>query len=250
MLKEERLSAHRGIIIGADKNQEDLLPWWWRCYSKYNHYPVVFADFGLSPKMVRWCKERGEVAPVKLDSHAIYGPSRLSSKFVKRWAKEHGADYFQRRMEWFKKPFACQKSPFDLSLWLDVDCEVCQSLEPIFSSHDPSYDLAVVQAIGLRFSNRWRIYNSGVILFKKKAPFLFQWADLCLRHNKKYAGDDNVLSHLIRSGKVIPQELPSRFNWMMNLGFHPDILIAHWICPWGKAYIRKHGGIHGLLELT
>lgn len=236
----------QGIIVGSDKNLEDLLPWWWSCYSRYNTYPVAFADFGLSPKMRRWCQKRGEVLSIDHD----FKEMKTSPHLAQRWMREHGQDYLVRRQGWLKKPFACQKSPFDLSLWLDLDCEVCQDLQPVFDSHDPSCDLGVVQETRLRFSQRWKTYNSGVILFKKNTPFLYEWGDLCLRRGHHFAGDDNILSHLIRKGRAKPQELPASYNWMMRLGLNPYVHILHWTTSWGKDYVRKFGGLHGMVKTS
>ena len=101
----------QGIIVGCDKAQEWLLPWWWQHYSKLNSYPVAFADFGMTEKAIAWVSERGRY--IKLPAAApLKEVSPERPEFRERTQEKRGA--------WFKKPLACLYSPFPESLWIDL----------------------------------------------------------------------------------------------------------------------------------
>jgi len=185
--------------------------------------------------MRKWCAERGRLitlAPRDFDVRR--NPP----------AESYGVEH--HRKAWFKKPFACLQTPFDLTLWLDVDCEVCEPLGRLFEKWEPGIQLAVA-----RENNNNTDYNSGVLLFPKGAPFLQEWARLCLDSNERFIGDQNALSELIQEKKIPFRELEQIYNWQMNEvfpGFHVAIVIAHWCGTEKKEHIRRFGGLHELIK--
>jgi len=232
----------KGILIGSDSKTEWLLPWWWKFYSKYNDFPVAIADFGLSPKMLKWCQKRFEVIFLKCPQEFVQRRSSLSKELALQWQQDYKGDVWQAREAWFKKPLACLQTPFDLTVWLDVDCEVCGPLKPLFEILPEGFELALIK-------EESQAYNSGVLLFAGKAPFLKKWAKLCLQENGKYMGDQNVLTELILAGKVRHTELDHKYNWQMRKGYNDAIVVAHW-CAWGKECIQNCGGLHALKKKT
>jgi hypothetical protein len=229
----------KGILIGSDSKTEWLLPWWWKYYSKYNAFPVAIADFGLSPKMLQWCQKRFQIISLKCPQGFVHQRKTLSKNLAKQWQETYKGDVWEARAAWFKKPFACLQTPFDLTLWLDVDCEVCGPLKPLFDSFEKKTELAIVRES--------QDYNSGVLLFWKTASFLKKWSELCIQDNDKYMGDQNALTELILSGKVRIKELDPKYNWRMVQGYTDSVVVAHW-CAWGKEYLQRFGGLHQLLE--
>jgi hypothetical protein len=228
----------KGILIGSDSKTQWLLPWWWKYYSKYNEFPVAIVDFGLSPKMLKWCQKRFQIISLQCPQDFVQQKSALSKNLAKQWQETYKGDVWQAREAWFKKPLACLVTPFDLTLWLDIDCEVCGPVKPLFDGFEIETELAIVRET--------QDYNSGVLLFRKKAPFLKKWAQLCLTDNDKYMGDQNALTELILAGKIKIKELDPKYNWRMIQGYNDAVVIAHW-CAWGKEYIQKFGGLHDLL---
>jgi hypothetical protein len=229
----------KGILIGSDHKTEWLLPWWWKYYSKYNDFPVAIADFGLSPKMLKWCQKRFQVLSLKCPKDFVQQKGVLSKHLAKQWQDIYKGDVWEAREAWFKKPLACLQTPFDITVWLDVDCEVCGPLKPLFDSFEKKTELAIVRES--------QDYNSGVLLFRKNASFLKKWAELCINDNGKYMGDQNALTELILAGKIQIKELDPKYNWRMIQGYNDSVVVAHW-CAWGKEYIQKFGGLHTLLE--
>jgi len=229
----------KGILIGSDSNTQWLLPWWWKYYSKYNDFPVAIADFGMTPKMVKWCQKKAQVFSLK-NSDFVPTKKGLSKNLADQWQANYKGDVWQARQAWFKKPFACLETPFDLTLWLDIDCEVCGPIKMVFDRFEKGIELALVREDA-------GDYNSGVLLFRKNASFLKKWAQLCLNHNDKYMGDQNALTDLILQKTIRIKELDSKYNWQMVKGYHDSIVIAHW-CAWGKEHIQKFGGLHDILR--
>lgn len=231
----------QGIIVGSDANTEWLLPWWWKHYSHHNSYPVTFVNFGLSQKMASWCQNRGSVINLKFDETRIAKKSEIKPELVKKWEEQYGQEFWKSRPSWFKKPFAMRQSPYDLSIWLDLDCEVCKNLEPLYQALDLDSEVGMVD------TQLNGYYNSGVIVFRKNSALIEKWSELCLFENALYCGDDQVLN-LAPFEKKGFQELPLHFNWMALHGINFRALIFHWHTPKGKAFIKEHGGFQAITK--
>ena len=119
-----------GIVVIASHAQEWMLPWWWMHYHFHNSLPVAFIDLGLSEAARRWCARRGEVIPLKEG----------------------------------QKPNAMLLSPFENSLLIDLDAQVCAPLDPLFElPRHPS---------GIFLSEN----RTAAILFEQGAPLIQEWA--------------------------------------------------------------------------
>jgi hypothetical protein len=234
-----------GILIGADKSAEELLPWWWKHYSRHCSLPVAVVDFGMSKKALAWCKKHMQLITLKTSS-SVTPKNLIAPEDLKRWKKEYHGPLWKAREAWFKKPKACLLSPFDITLWLDLDCEVCGPLDSLFNELQPDIDLAI--ALQDFRPGTPTVYNSGVLLFRKKSPFLKEWDQLSQTHNGSMMGDQNVLTSILLKGKIRFKQLSPYYNWLMYRGAEPGIVIAHWAAGWGKEYIRKHGGLFDLLQ--
>ncbi len=240
-----------GVLCGAEKSQEWLIPWWWSRYREHNAFPVTFIDFGMTDEMRSWCGERGTVCSVELDVSSISPRENIDSTLAKEWEKLYGWRVWSARRTWFKKPFALLKSPYKVGIWIDIDCEVLGSLKPLFHDFDSSSELALVREYScehLTLEDPNVRYNSGVIVFQKGAPIIEKWAEGAITQNQVFGGDDLLLSHLIRQCKSTVIELPEIYNWRMARGLNLNAVILHWIGKGGKAYIRKHGGLKPSLD--
>lgn len=217
----------QGIIVGADRRQEWLLPWWWKHYSAHQGDPVLFVDFGMSKEAIDWCRERGRCVPLK-------GFERFSEREVpeeKRqvWEREISS-LFSVRTVFFKKPFALLQSPWPLSVWLDLDCQVRGSLDPLFHCLHFGGDIAV--------RKRGEGYNAGVIAFRAGAPILHSWVDEVVERNDLYPMDENALSKLL-VGCESAMELPDVYNWNPLHGPNPHAVILHYQGGFLKEEIKK-----------
>ena len=209
-----------GIVVGCDERQEWLLPWWWKHYAAHNNYPVLFVDFGMSPKAADWCRERGLYAPLK--NFDRFQAKKISDKKKELWESKISS-LFTFREAFFKKPFALLQSPFPLSIWLDLDCQIKGSLESLF------YPLHLGVEIGVRKNrapeeNR---YNAGVIAFRQDAKWLPDWTREVIENNDIHLIDEDALFYSLSTTSPILMELPETYNWNPLYGDNPEAIIVH-----------------------
>lgn len=239
-------SQLRGIICGAERSQEWLLPWWWKGYRKYNAAPVTFFDFGMTEKMQRWCRKRGEVISLCSDWFEVASPPQIPQEVAIKWETLYGKTIWNSRKVWFKKPFALLKSPYQLGIWVDLDCEILGSLEPLLSLNMDSSQLGMVRDYATdhlpRLDSGVR-YNSGIIVFHQGASIINEWAEKAVNFNHLFWGDDPLLSALIYQHRSEIMELPEHYNWRLVRGLNFSAVVVHWVGSGGKEYIRRYGGI-------
>ncbi|HLB53139.1 MAG TPA: hypothetical protein VJK48_05475, partial [Chlamydiales bacterium] len=183
----------KGILVGSNARQEWLLPWWWERYCRHNRYPVTFADFGLSQEKKKWCQERGSLLSICKSPFFVKDRNDVEGRFVEEWESKYPDTFWESRDAWFKKPQACLQTPYEQTIWLDIDCEVVQPLDDLFSF---GIGLAV-DSIASAQSVDFLIYNSGVISFQKNHPLIVEWATLSFEKNGCFRGDQDLLSHII-----------------------------------------------------
>jgi len=248
---QKRSSEKFGVLCGAEKSQEWLLPWWWSRYREHNAFPVTFIDFGMTEEMRTWCSERGNLCAIDFDDSCICPRDQIDPILAKQWENFYGWTVWSARHTWFKKPSAFLKSPYKISVWIDIDCEVLGPLKPLFSHLKGNSELALVREYATehlpRDDSRVR-YNSGILVFRHGAPVIEKWAQGAMTQNHLFGGDDLLLSHLIHQHRIDVAELPEIYNWRMARGLNLNAVILHWIGKGGKAYIRKHGGLKPSLD--
>lgn len=238
-----------GIIVGCDAVIEWILPWWWQHYSLHNSYPVAFINFGMTEKALSWCRERGTVMDLENWNESFFTPKeQVCPKLQEKWETFHGKGVWSYRPTFFKKPFAFLQSPFSKTLWIDLDCEIKESLSPLF--HTLSFGLEIAIAREPLHTQQTQktldlllpgevVYNSGVVAFIKKAPILEKWLDLCIHSNAQFLGDQDALSRAIFLYSPPLLELPAFYNWSRTLENHPDIVIHHFHGGLGKKAILE-----------
>lgn len=236
-----------GVLVASDITQEWLLPWWWHHYQKHNDSPVAFIDLGLSFEKKKWCQSRGTLLPLRLFPDFVKEKPEIDPTVVAHWENLFGDHFWASRASWFQKPFACLISPFEKTLWIDLDCEIHASIKPLFS-----YTKVAIAKDQTQTAKKapFPIYNSGVISFPKKAKLISDWAASSKEMNHLFAGDQDVLSHLITQDPDAIAEIPPLYNWSRTLGDHPKSVITHWHGPPGKFVIRtKWAALSQQLEI-
>src|SRR5690606_36497683 len=118
----------------------------------------------------------------------------IAPELIQDWEEESGTHFWPNRSAWFKKPFACLQSPYSISIWSDLDCEVRGSLSPLFDLVKNSPGIAMVPSSPT-------LYNGGVIVFQHKLPLLLEWTHAAVEKNHLFRDDQQLLSHLIREQK-------------------------------------------------
>ncbi len=241
----------KGIICGADASQEWLLPWWWSRLRDHNDHPVAFCDFGMTKQALEWCRERGEVISIEFDPLRVALKEDVSSELQQEWEHCYTNTVWDFRHVWFKKPFALLRSPFQRIIWLDLDCEVLQSIDPLFDLCSAESQIGIMREFNLTHLPRFHpgaLYNSGVIVCEHGSPLIEKWALGSLTMTHKFWGDEVLLSHFINTLRIPVEEIPGVFNWRVSQGININAIICHWVGGGGKTFIRQFGGFKPTLE--
>jgi len=230
-----------GIITGCDQNQEWMLPTWLKNFQKTNTMPITFVDFGLSKSARLWCEEQGNVIAFKLSSSYLKTKESIPPITTKFWERICAGNLWESRPSWFSKPFALLQTPYETSLWVDLDTEIKKDLTPLFSLIDT--DFAIVPTnkrykkfshiIGLHLADE-KTYNTGVILYKHGSEVLTKWAKNVLHRNGEFLGDENVLNRLLHEEKLSITELSPLYNWPHFEGENSNAAIIHFLGRAGK----------------
>jgi hypothetical protein len=230
----------RGIVLGCDFRQEWLLSWWWKNYSAHNEYPVVVFDFGMSGEGIAWCQEK-EIYQSFSKSISASPKESLPTEKQKEWEARYGAGIWRVRGAWLKKPFALLESPFDQSLWIDLDAQVKGDVTPIFEALG-SFDIAVTkdreQSFDFLLPGEVN-YNSGVIAFRKEASIIPHFIKVSQKFEQTLPGDQEFLSRTIYLYEPSLIELPPIYNWYHAWGPNTSALIHHFCGGPAKVEILK-----------
>lgn len=232
----------RGVVVGSDARLEWLLPWWWERYHHFCDLPVVFVDFGMTKTARSFCEERGYVISLPEMDPSVFSCDDPS------WGQCYGASYDAVRQGWFKKPLALIASPFEISLWLDLDCEVLDNLMPLFSYAKEGPFIALVKEVHAPDKPPYTVYNGGVILYRKNTPIIERFAHDTFKRAKEFWGDDRLLSSLIDEMNCPVIEMDPICNWRYGQGIPAKAFILHWSGDWGKRYIKEFGGVFPFLK--
>lgn len=241
----------KGILCGSDRTQEWLLPWWWSRLRDHNDQPVAFCDFGMSEEAKRWCCERGELIPIPLSPVQVASKEKFSSDFIDEWEKNYTAEVWNLRKVWFKKPLAFLRTPFQRTLWLDIDCEVLGKIEPLFEFWNAQSQIGIMRdfiSLHLPVHHPDSIYNGGVIVFEHGVPLIEKWASCSIQMTDQFGSDDILLSYLINAMRIPVVQIPHIYNWRISQGINLDAVIWHWMRDGGKTFIQKFGGVKPTLD--
>ncbi|MEI6241809.1 MAG: hypothetical protein WCP39_00190 [Chlamydiota bacterium] len=247
-------TEERGVIVGSDKNQEWMLPWWYYHYHQHNTLPITFIDFGMSKKALSWCKERGEIVTFR-EEIPITPKEQIPKNLQKEWTNPVYPNIWKSRNAWFKKPLACLYSPYKKTIWIDLDCQVLRPLNHLFAFVEKEHSVSVTKHITCDLLNvkRWA-YNSGVVVFYHGSPIIQEWAKKAIAENHLWFADDFLLTDLINQKKEKFIELPPFFNWMYfdQKNSNPDlpIHIIHYYSAAGKKIIQKQIEFHTYILQT
>lgn len=253
-MNSAKASSKRGVLAGCDERHEWLLSWWWLHFRTHNRHPVTFIDFGMTPRALAWCAERGEI--MKIEKGSVCSKENLDGKTVQCWEEVYGSKaIWHARDCWFMKPNALAASPYLQSIWLDLDCEILRPLDDLFEAcehpsgmaltREPEHTRQMEIAKGGALPDE-QIYNTGVIAFKKESPLVIEWAKQSYLQSEKFWSDQHLLSRIIHTDKIEVGDLPLEYNWRMTWGLNINASIIHWVGDQGKQMIRRFGGFHEL----
>ncbi len=233
-----------GVVVGCDRNQEWLLPWWWEHYQRENAFPVLFVDFGMSEKAASFCDARGERARLPPPPFSM---QPVAKDAADQWSARYGNGIWAKRPLWFLKPYAFLLSPFSRSLWLDLDCQVLGRLDPLFQCLMFGAEIALVpepESVQREHAKAGFLlpeevnYNSGVVPFIPNSPILEKWVEEVEERNCDHISDQQALSRAIYKLKPPLFILPSECNWPADEP-NGNALIRHFLGGALKAQIAQ-----------
>jgi hypothetical protein len=243
------LKNDKGVLVACDQELEWILPWWWNHYRAHNSHEIAFVDFGLSKEAQDWCRQRGELVPLNISFEIAVPREAIPTERVALWEKIYNPSrLWESRRRWFKTPLAMLQSPFQSTIWIDLDCEIKGSITPLFDYCPSKENLALVPeiqpsidkqvALGILKSGD-KFYNTGVIVYPYDSLMIKKWAEGCLTQTAEFPGNQNLLASLIKKEKFTVTELPSIYNWRMSMGPNSEAIIIHWVSKGGKFHIWK-----------
>lgn len=223
-----------GVITGCNEKQEWLLKSWWDHYCKSNSFPVTFIDYGMSKSARLWCEKRAPVIDIAPASVAT--KEEVSSEKIKIWnemATQH--DFWPSRPYWFAKPQAILNTPYEQTVWIDLDTFIIRSIEPLFDACDEtSLALAAEVEHGIIsgkkcgfYQSHDAVYNTGIMSYKKDHPFLKKWAEGACTRSAEFMGDQDLFIRMAHEENVAIKELPEIYNWRLTSGWRDDVAIIH-----------------------
>jgi hypothetical protein len=251
MIWQRKPKQEKGVLIACDEKQEWLLPWWWENYSQENALPVTLVDLGMSKEARLWCEQHYCVIDFAFDQNFVAPKEKLSEKVASSW-NIYGKEFWQARNCWFIKPLIMLQTDFFSTLWLDLDCEVLDSVDPLFNMVKEPFAIAREPEIHQGNPDLLLgevLYNSGVVFYSHGSSLIEKWAELSLEKNAQFFSDQHLLSRHVFEKKIPLFEIPEMYNARLVSGVPFHAKIIHWVGSWGKEYIKKHGGLRKDLEI-
>lgn len=213
----------RGVIVGCCAKMEYLLPYFYINFRLNSNLPLVFFDFGMTSMGKNFCQKRGTVVTI---DESLYPPKSDSQQEL-------------IKTMWFKKPLAFKQTPFDETLWLDLDCKIYKPFDDVFETLGDKW-IAILAENPLELSP-YHGFNSGVCVFKKNAPFIDMWIKLSLEEGDKFPGDQDALSSILKNHLDQVSPLPQKFNYLyLKEGFDKkdNVVILHHFAFF-KTFLQK-----------
>ena len=242
------MTAFRGVITGCDINQEWLLKWWWSHYQSCNTLPVTFFDFGMSRSARKWCQARGKVLSIELPSNIVGSKNSFSKKVQQNWETLYASTIWKARKGWLSKPLGLVQSPYEFTIWTDLDCQILKPLDELFDLPLSISGVAATPEVARTVNHAKqcgallpgeKAYNTGVLFFCRQSALIAKWAENTYHRSYEFMGDGDVFNRTIFEKQLHPTKLPQKFNRYFRDGVTKDTVISHFVCSGGKHVILK-----------
>ncbi len=225
-----------GVLIGADMKRISLLGFWVDRFRQHNpDTPIAFADFGVN---VFW-KARLEA----LEIEVLEVP----------WLRDRKITY--------SKPIAMQCSPFDATLWMDLDIETRKPINHLFEDAANGFYATLTPFHGraAKITAPRVPIAAGFVGHPKGCTVISRWVDYTHALNTEgrlntdnYSGDLMVLNELFAKhiGWDDLHEWPREYHWVRQWGPPPDslqneVLMYHWSGDRGHETINNSRRLTG-----
>ena len=224
-----------GIVIATDSTQEWFLKWWWENYSKHNSYPVTFFDIGMSQSARNWCENKGSIRSFSFPEGWIANKETIESHLIQEWEEKYQGNVWEGRKQWFCKPYVLLQSPYDRTIWIDLDCEVRGSLTPLFDYCNDKDGFSILK---LKLDDS-SFYSAGVVVSKHGSPVVTKWAENIYKDNAQHFGEENVLIETLEQEKFQITPYSLIYNWPTFIPQDAKTVIRHHMGGYGKTHILR-----------
>jgi hypothetical protein len=230
-----------GVIVGSLKNMEYLLPWWWMHFKLHNPtIPVTVINFGdMSETALNWCRQRARsVIDLNIPPDFVATKEQVDPQKAALWQATHHVDVWIPRQVWYQKTLALLKSPYERTVWIDLDIQTRGSISKMYDFANSEAGLSLcpdpdfLQQGGLQrgiIVPGEVMYNAGVIVYKRNSKIVEKWAQNTVKETHLFRGDQELISRLLFNLK--PQMIPLDriYNWGVYLGVNPQAILLHWM---------------------
>ncbi|WP_420421722.1 hypothetical protein [Simkania sp.] len=219
----------QGIITGTNARYEWMLKLWWHYYSQTNTYPVTFMDFGMSKSARLWCESKGDVITISPPKGVPTVEEKIDPSKKREWEVAYKNPWESRKC-WFYKPFAFLKTPYEQTLWLDIDTFV---IKPLSSLFELDLNRIALTQDCYRSYNPTKLlpeevsYATSIVGYTKNHPLIEKWAQKAQEWSHLFLGDQEILSRLICEDKAPITPLSPIFNAKPRANLSPDTFIVH-----------------------
>jgi hypothetical protein len=220
-----------GILSICDREYEWMIPWWFYSIRRFSSLPLHIIDIGLSIEMQNWCNRYSiGMTPFSIQKFPIQKED-LNKNLKTAWENDYLGDLWKNRQVWFAKPEALLFSPFQKTLFLDLDCEIVAPIDGLLEKQTP---FAICE--NPYYDQEDYRFNSGVILYEKR-DIIHQWALKSYEESEKRMGDENVLSAVLSKTTFPFTCIEEKFNCRPTSKNRENACIIHHVGIEGKRNI-------------
>lgn len=219
------IALTKGILCYSNQEYEWLIPWWLQNIRRFSSLPIAVVDLSLSNKMKKWCKEAG-LTLLRFNKPKQAHLQKPTLKQRQKWEKNYFGDLWKLRDIWFFKPYILLASPFQQTLYLDLDCQVIGAFDCLLEEKT---------LFGIcPEPTQSDLYNSGVILYRHNSSILDEWALRSMNESHLYMGDENLLSDILIKNTHLFKSLDPQYNCRPHHPLAKEASIIHWVGAGGK----------------
>lgn len=195
----------------------------------------------MSKSARMWCEQKGKVISFVLPPFFLQEKRPFS--FPKTWHPSKVDYVTNRRHIWFTKAFSLFQTPYDKTIWIDLDCEVKKSVQPLFDFCENTSGFAITYDVD-HTTKEWKDdgllspdaegHQVGVFSFKRKSPVLNKWIQSCYDNHHQELSEQTCLNHVLKKENFDITIFSKKYNWVYLDNSHPDATILHYAGPWPK----------------
>ena len=136
-----------------------------------------------------------------------------------------------------------QRSPYQHTIWLDIDCEVLCDIEPLFDYCTSNLQFSAVRSLPAgqiwAYNNQFLKpgqvhYNGGVIAYDRNSQLLEKWTEQTQLASEHYFADDIAFSAIIAEQNLVMDEIPKEYNRPWHVADRSRDHVIHWKGPSGQ----------------